>query len=305
MKHERTDGNGEAVAKTENARASTVGVSGEHGIAKALSRAGNKARRALRLARVFFAQFLKRIVEYRVDFLTGAFAFFFGQLFNVLFIFLVFANITELDGWNLQQIIFIYGFSLIPRGIDHFYADNLWKVAYFLVRKGDFDKYMTRPIDPLHHVLLEGFEVDALGELLTGVVLVAVSASNIGLVLSPAKIILGLVAIAGGTLIYTGIKIIFASIALWTKRSGSILHMVYMSSDFVKYPVTIYDTAVRTVVTYIIPFAFTAYYPASYLLTGKDPLFCVGGAVVAGATLLAIGRIVWNRGIAAYESAGS
>lgn len=274
-------------------------------VGTAVRRTGQRIRRFFRLYRIFISQFLKRLVEYRIDFLTGAFAFFFGQLFNVLFVFLIFENITELDGWSLQHIIFIYGFSLIPRGIDHLYADNLWKVAYFLVRKGDFDKYLTRPIDPLLHVLMEGFEPDALGELLTGIILVIAAGTSLGLELTAAQWLLGAVTVAAGTLIYTGIKIIFASAALWIKRSGSLLHMVYMTSDFAKYPVSIYNVFIRTLVTYVIPFAFTSFYPASYLLTGKDPLFCVGGTVIAGITAVCLGRFIWTRGLNAYESAGS
>ncbi len=67
----------------------------------------NRIRRFFRLYRIFISQFLKRLVEYRIDFLTGAFAFFFGQLFNVLFVFLIFRNITNLDGWSLQHILWL------------------------------------------------------------------------------------------------------------------------------------------------------------------------------------------------------
>jgi len=152
---------------------------------------------------------------------------------------------------------------------------------------------------------MEGFEPDALGELLTGIILVIAAGTSLGLELTAAQWLLGAVAVAAGTLIYTGIKIIFASAALWIKRSGSLLHMVYMTSDFVKYPVSIYNAFIRTLVTYVIPFAFTSFYPASYLLTGKDPLFCVGGTVIAGITAVCLGRFIWTRGINAYESAGS
>ncbi|MCU0081678.1 ABC-2 family transporter protein [Streptococcus danieliae] len=31
---------------------------------------------------------------------------------------------------------------------------------------------------------------------------------------------------------------------------------------------------------FVIPFAFTAYYPASYFLTGKNPLFTIGGLIL-------------------------
>jgi ABC-2 type transport system permease protein len=264
-----------------------------------------KVSRFFRLYGLFTRQFLKRLMEYRADFLTGAVAFFLGQFFHLIFIFVIFTNIPQLEGWTLNQIIFIYGFSLIPRGIDHFYADNLWKVAYFLIRRGEFDKYLTRPIDPLHHVLMEGFEVDALGELITGIILVIIAASRLSLHVTPIKIIGLCIAVLFGTLIYTGIKIIFAAVALWTKQSGSLLHMVYMTSDFAKYPVTIYNMLVKTIITYMIPFAFTAFYPAAWLLTGESPLFALGGTIIAGISLIILGRIIWNRGLKAYESAGS
>ena len=76
-------------------------------------------------------------------------------------------------------------------------------------------------------------------------------------------------------------------------------------NDFSKYPVTIYNKAVQTIITYVIPFAFTAYFPASYFLTGKIPLFCIGGTVIAGTVMFTLAVFVWNRGLRAYESAGS
>lgn len=61
----------------------------------------------------------------------------------------------------------------------------------------------------------------------------------------------------------------------------------------------------RAVITYVIPFAFTAYFPASYILRGGNPLWCVGMTVPVAAALMALGVFVWHRGIRAYESAGS
>ena len=61
----------------------------------------------------------------------------------------------------------------------------------------------------------------------------------------------------------------------------------------------------QVIITYVIPFAFTAYYPASYFLTGENPLFCIGGTVIAGTVMFALALFVWNRGLKAYESAGS
>lgn len=261
--------------------------------------------RYFRLHRIFIAQYLKRLMEYKVDFLLGAFGLLLTQAFQIAFIGIIFSQIPALIGWSFEEILFIYGFSLIAKSLDHLFTDNLWMVGYRIVRKGEFDKYLTRPINTLFHVIAENFCVDAFGELLTCVLLLGYSIPKLGLRFYWYTIPALLIVIVFATLIYTSLKIITAAISFWTKASGHITHMLYMTCDFSKYPVSIYNRLVQTVITYVIPFAFTAYFPASWFLTGEDPLFCIGGTVVAGTVLFILAVFVWNRGLRAYESAGS
>lgn len=261
--------------------------------------------RYLRLYSVFIVQHCKRLMEYRVDFLTGAFSFLVNQITNILFIYIIFSQIPNLKGWSYQEIIFIYGYSLLPKGIDHLCNDNLWKLAYFYVRKGEFDKYLTRPINPLLHVIMEDFQFDALGELLIGMVLVVSASLKLHIQYDVGKIILFIIAVVFGVLIFASIKIALGALSFWIKRSGSILHMFYMSSDFARYPVTIYNNIIKVIITYIIPFAFTSFYPASYFLRGGKVWYQIGGTVLMGAIFLSISLVIWNKGLSAYESAGS
>lgn len=265
----------------------------------------NTVKRMLKMHRIFVSQELKRMMEYKGDFIVGIIGFLLGQLFNLMFLWIVFSQIPSLMGWSMEQIVFIYGFSLIPKGLDHLLFDNLWSIGHFTVRKGDFDKYLTRPINPLFHVLVEKFQIDALGELIMGVALICVTLPSLTITWSVEKILLILLVIPFATLIYVGIKTATAAIAFWTKRSGNVIYMFYMVNDFAKYPVTIYNNLVKTIITYIIPFAFTAFYPANYILTGENPLFNIGMPVVISIILMIIGVCIWNRGIKAYESAGS
>lgn len=262
-------------------------------------------RRMLRLHRIFVAQYMKNLMEYKVDFMTGAISFLLGQIVQIAFIGIIFSQIPDLVGWTFHQILFIYGFSLLPKGIDHLLFDNLWSVGYFIVRKGDFDKYLTRPINSLFYVIAEKFCVDAFGELAMGIILICYSLFGLSIEFYWYTIPLFLIAVIFATLIYTSIKIATSAVAFWTKASGHITHMFYMTNDFSKYPTTIYNKFVRGFITYVIPFAFTAFYPASYFLTGEDPLFCIGGTVVAAVVLFTVSVLIWNKGIKAYESAGS
>lgn len=262
-------------------------------------------KRAFKMHRIFVTQELKRMMEYKANFIVGVIGFLLGQLTNIAFIWIIFGQIPNLMGWTINQIVFIYGFSLIPKGIDHLFFDNLWAVGHFIVRKGDFDKYLTRPVNTLFHVMVEKLQIDALGELLTGIALVCITIPKVDIEWSLLKVLLIIIVIPFATLIYTGIKIGTAAIAFWIKRSGNITYMLYMINDFAKYPVTIYNNTIRGIITYIVPFAFTSFYPAKYILTGDNPLFNIGMSVIMSIILMCIGIAIWNRGIKAYESAGS
>ena len=154
-------------------------------------------------------------------------------------------------------------------------------------------------------MLVEKIQIDALGELIVGIALVCVTLPRLGVEWSVLKVLLAVLVIPFATLIYTGIKTVTASVAFWTKRSGSVIYMFYMVNDFAKYPAAIYNEVVKNIITYIVPFALTAYYPALYILTGENPLFNIGMTALAAAVLMTLGVIVWHRGIRAYESAGS
>ena len=97
-------------------------------------------KRYARLYRVLITQFIKGILQSKVDFLMGLFGFFFTQILGIAFLYLVFQQIPDLQGWTLEQLIFIYGFAQIPRGIDHLLTDNIWMIAWRMVLSGDFDR---------------------------------------------------------------------------------------------------------------------------------------------------------------------
>ncbi|WP_162532961.1 ABC-2 family transporter protein [Carnobacterium divergens] len=262
-------------------------------------------RRLLNMEKIFIAQDLKRIMEYKNDFLIGIVSVIIVQATNLMFLNIIFSNIPTLGGWSFQQILFIYGFSLIPKGIDHLFFDNLWALGYFIIRKGEFDKYLTRPLSPLFQILVEKFQLDALGELFIGLVFIVASKNFVKVEWNFFNLCIIVLSVIFSTLIYTSIKIATSALAFWIKRSGNITFMFYMLNDFAKYPTTIYNGVIRAVITYIVPFAFTAYYPASYFLTGENIIFNIGGLFLISSIFLASSIFIWQKGLIVYESAGS
>lgn len=256
-------------------------------------------------------------MEYKVDFLLGAVGFLLEQAVQILCLGIIFASIPALcytkdgvvlDSWSFNEVLFIYGFSLIPKGIDHLFFDNLWGLGYWIVDKGDFDKYLTRPINSWFYVLCEKFCVDALGEIVVGVALIIYSTLSMPADIAGAinwwRVLPVIAVMPFAIMIFTSVKTATAAISFWTKRSGHITHMCYMTNDFAKYPTKIYNVFVKTAITYILPFALTAYYPAIFILRG-EAVWSIPVTVGISVVLFVISQLIWNKGISSYESAGS
>lgn len=211
-----------------------------------------------------------------------------------------------LGDWTLDQLIFIYGFAQIPRGIDHLLTDNIWLVAWRLVVNGKFDRYLLRPMNLFLQVIFEKLQPDALGELLVGTILLVVSLQKGIVIVDATHMLLFVVSVIAGAVIYTAVKLLFASFAFWIKVSGPVLYTAYQMADFAKYPTEIYAKGIRFIITWVIPFAFVAYLPASYFLKqGVSALATVGVECLIAVVSFAIAYAVFTFGTRAYESAGN
>lgn len=253
----------------------------------------------------FLTQYLKGLMEYKVDFFFGLVGFFLIQASGIAFIYLVFNNIPNLNGWSYYEILFIYGFSLLPRGLDHLIMDNIWIFARDMVIKGTFDRYLVRPINPFFQVISERFQPDAFGEIIVGIILLATAIPKLNISISILNIVMFIILVLAGAVIYTSVKLFFAAFAFWIKNSISLVFMVYNISTFAKYPISIYPQAISIIVQFIIPFAFTAFIPAGYILGKVNFAYGVGGTVLCAVITWVLAYGFWLRGIKNYESSGS
>ncbi len=265
----------------------------------------HKLFRYARLYRLFLAQYLKRLMEYRVDFWIGLGGFLLFQASGISFLYLIFQRIPQLNGWSFNELLFIYGFAQIPRGLDHLFCDNLWMLSGRIIVNGEFDKYLLRPINPLFHLISEIFQPDALGELLVGVALVVYASIALSITWAAGQLAAMAYLVVMGMVIYTALKLIFASLAFWLKFTQSIVFFMYTFGDFAKYPLEIFHPVLRGVITFIFPFAFTAFIPAAWFMGRLEMWQVFGGTTVAAAVTWTAGIAVWNAGIRNYESAGS
>jgi len=258
----------------------------------------------LRLFLEYLKQYMKTRLEYRLDFLVQFVMSFLFQAVNLIFILVVFQHTASLNGWNQYEVIFIYGYFLIPWSIFSAFF-NLWDFNERYIIKGELDRVLTRPVHSLVQVIMETMSPDSLMGVLAGGVVMGYAMLHLPLTWTWLDI-LGLVVFSlGGVMIYAGIYIALTSINLYTDSKSDIQPIIYNISNYGRYPVNLYHRVVQFVLTAVLPFAFVGFYPASFLLEHDRWQFYAWLTPVVGIVYLAFGIFCWNRGIRHYRGAGN
>lgn len=262
-----------------------------------------------RYLKLYFTCIKRSIItrlEYKRDTFISIFNFFLTNVASILSIWMIMESIPSLDGWTMAEMGFLYGFSMMPVALDHIFTDDLWTVAYFKVRNGDLDRMFTKPVPVLFQVIAETFQLEGLGELIVGIVMLSVCGSMLDVVWTFGSVFVLIIATVFGALMITSFKIIFASLAFKFKRSGPILQVAYNFISYTRYPIKIYPTLIRGLLTFIFPFALIISYPVEiFLFKTYSPYLIAGVIVAASCALFALSLLIWRMLERRYESTGS
>ncbi len=253
---------------------------------------------------LFLINRFKILMEYRVNFLIGASSTIFLQASGLLTIWVVMSQIPSLNGWSFDEVLLIYGLVTLAKSINHMFADNLWTVGRDYIRTGGFDRFLVRPIDPLFHLLADRFCHDGIGNFLVGAALVVKASVDLHIFWTPTNLLYLAVEVLSGGLIFIALNLITSVSAFWIMDAVPVMRLVFDNHLFAQYPLTIYPKAITTWLTWVIPYGFASFYPASYLL-GRNigPLAWLGPPIAV--LLLAAAYQIWLFGLRHYSGTGS
>ncbi|MCB1185031.1 ABC-2 family transporter protein [bacterium] len=258
-----------------------------------------------RIFGAFFAQFVKMRLAYRMDFLVDTLAVGFSLVIQLTVLTVLFAKIRALQGWSFEQVLFIYGFSLLPLGLFNLVSVNFYAFADKYIIGGKFDRVLLRPVNTLAQVMFESFNVSGLNEIILGSAIMIYAGTKLSLAIGVQDILVLLVLAPAAALVYTGVFLGITTVSFWHEDKMGLAPPVYNIIRFSRYPLTIYSLPVRVFLTFVLPFAWVAFYPATWFVGGPYAPWValltlpVGLIVFGGAVLL------WHRGAANYTSTGS
>lgn len=250
-------------------------------------------------------------MEYKKDFFIATLSFLLANACSIVSIYFMVSSIPELriegEVWSFDKLGFLYGFAMMPVALDHLITDDLWLCAYYKIKTGAMDTYYLRPVPVLFQVIAETFQPEAFGEVIVGVVMLTVCGFMTNISLTPALVILLIVATIFGAIIITALKIICTALSFLFKRSGPLLQIVYNFNQYARYPLKMYPKAIQMLLMFVIPFGLIITLPVEAIFVQNSFNPWLLSLIIIGVSigLLTIAIFIWSVCAKRYKSSGS
>ncbi len=258
-----------------------------------------------------YGQFLRVAVlgkaQYKADFFVGIISVLILNAVNLSLIGVLVYNFNTLGSWNIWDLMFLYSFWMLSRGI---YGVFFWHLSDLeeMIVSGAFDAYLVRPVSPFLQFIGKDISYTGVGDFLVGVLGFILAASQLGLPWHIGQWVYFIICVLSGALIQVAINWIGASLCFWTTRSGAAMSIAERFTVLMQqYPVNIFGRYFQVFVTCFLPVAFINYYPSVVLLNKAADgiqLWHYFAPLVAF-LLLGVAAFVWKKGVKRYAGTGN
>lgn len=257
-----------------------------------------------RLYVLFAGIYFRRVLEYRTDFFLGFGTHLVRSATGLLLVWTLINRVQVFRGWSSAEVMLIFGLSVTTTALSNIISVSVSNLGRSYILTGDLDRLLLRPRNTLFQLLAGHINEMAVGQLVSGIAALAWAFQRMPGFLTPVHILWLSAAVICGTIIYFSIILLSVSICFWFELEWGVLEITETLGTLAQYPLDIYNTAIRFLLTWIIPFGFTAFLPAAAVLRSGDyqvyyyllPVFTL---VIFGAAY-----IVWKTGLRRYVGAG-
>lgn len=223
---------------------------------------------------------------------------------------IVFGPFPALLGWKAGEVVLLYGMASISFGLAELIGAGIDAFPE-MIRRGEFDRVLLRPVGVLLQVIGSDFRLRRLGRISQGIFALGLALHLLPtLHWTPAKVALLPLGIVSGAAIFIAVLILGATLCFWTVETTELVNILtYGGREMLSWPMNIYNQVMQRFFLFVIPLAFGSYVPTCYLLDRPLP-FSLPGAVAFAAPLIAlifalVAWTIWNVGVRHYQSTGS
>ena len=259
----------------------------------------------LKIIWVFSRVNLQNQMAYRPSFFLAVLGKTLRMLILILLFQVIYFNTPLLAGWKFEEIfLLIVTFLTIESIIIITFHRNLSYYLPYLIRKGEFDFLLTKPLNPLFHVSFRIIDLMDLTSALMVVYLWYYYFAHYASSISFLQILLYLVFIICALIFIFSLLVIIASSAFWTINATGLGRFFENLIRVGRFPTDIFRGIFSFLFLYIFPIGIVATVPSQILLGTVSWLYLFY-LILFTAVLYLISQKVWHYALKHYSSASS
>ena len=242
-------------------------------------------------------------MQYRVDFVTDAFVEVFWTMTALAPLFVVFSSRPEMAGWSFGEALMVTGFFTLLQAVLEGAINPSMALVVEQIRKGTFDFVLLKPKDAQFLVSTSRVLPWRAVNVVTAVGLFAFGFAKLGRSPTAAHVLAAVVLSVCAMIILQSLWMLSVSLAFYVVRVDNLTVLFGAIFDAARWPASVFRGTLHVLFTFVIPLGVMTTFPADALL-GRASAGELVGAVVGAAGALAVSRLVWQRAIGHYTSAG-
>ncbi len=251
----------------------------------------------------YFVMHLKSVMEYKTSFLLTCISQFFVSFNIFLGIYFMFQRFSKVEGFTYPEVLLSFGITLMEFTLAEAFARG-FDTFGSIINHGEFDRILARPRGIILQVLGSRIEFTRIGRLLQAIVVFAYGLAVSDVRWTPWKVFSILLMLLGGTVVFSGLFLIYASVCFFTIEGLEFMNIFTDGArEYGKYPVSIYGKRVLQLCTFVVPYALIQYYPLLYLLDRGKPSYSL--LPLAACLFIIPCLLLWRAGVRHYTSSGS
>jgi ABC-2 type transport system permease protein len=202
-------------------------------------------------------------------------------------------------------MVLIYGFAGVSAGVVPLLGDGIWTLGR-QIHTGELDYRLTRPYPVLLQVMCHKVGFNGVGDTVASGLMLCWAFFHIHVHWNVVNVVMTALLVVSGMVLRMALCIAGNSLSFWFPAPIAYsAHALWQMGEMARYPITIYGGALKALLSTVTPFAFAAFFPATWLLhRGHHAWLGLLAPVVAiGYGALAVG--VFRLGLRHYESSNA
>jgi ABC-2 type transport system permease protein len=243
-------------------------------------------------------------MAYRPSFFLAVFGKIFRIAFLLAFFKVIYLNVESIAGWDFNEILVLVAtYSTVEFIASITFRRNLFYQLPYLIRRGDFDFILTKPINSLFYSSMRIIDMFDLTSFIPVLILWGYIVMHLEKI-TMMNVFLFLLLLGNALILVFALTVIFSSIAFWTFTGVGAGRLFENVLRITQYPTDIFNKPLKIALSYIIPVSLVATFPAKSLF-GLLSWQNIISSLSLTTLLLFFSLKFWNFALKRYTSASS